>query len=93
MSGTTIIAQFSMSLSYNYLTASKLHLNKRSITNYNNAIIGVPLLFNGLGYCMVNANVYKELKPRLYAQFAPGANIHPGCKFAPGVYFGHVNGV
>ena len=24
---------------------------------------------------------------------SPGANIHPGCKFAPGVYFGHVNGV
>ena len=23
----------------------------------------------------------------------PGANIHPVCKFAPGVYFGHVNGV
>ena len=23
----------------------------------------------------------------------PGANIHPGCEFAPGVYFGHVNGV
>ena len=21
-----------------------------------------------------------------------GANIHSGCKFAPGVYFGHVNG-
>ena len=23
----------------------------------------------------------------------PGANIHPVCKFAPGVYFGHVNDV
>ena len=23
----------------------------------------------------------------------PGANIHLGCKFAHGVYFGHVNGV
>ena len=23
----------------------------------------------------------------------PGANIHRGCTFAPGVYFGHVNGV
>ena len=23
----------------------------------------------------------------------PGANIHRGCKFAPGVYFGHVYGV
>ena len=23
----------------------------------------------------------------------PGANIHLGCKFAPGVYFGHINGV
>ena len=23
----------------------------------------------------------------------PGANIHTGCKFAPGVYFGYVNGV
>ena len=22
----------------------------------------------------------------------PGANIHPGCKFAPGEYFGHING-
>ena len=32
------------------------------------------------------------LKPRSYAQYTPGANIHPGCKFAPGVYFGHVNG-
>ena len=32
-------------------------------------------------------------KPRSYAQYTPGANIHPGCKFAPGVYFGHVNGV
>ena len=23
----------------------------------------------------------------------PGANIHAGCTFAPGLYFGHVNGV
>ena len=23
----------------------------------------------------------------------PGANLHPGFKFAPRVYFGHVNGV
>ena len=23
----------------------------------------------------------------------PGVNLHPGCIFAPRVYFGHVNGV
>ena len=34
-----------------------------------------------------------DLKLGSYAQFAPGANLHPGCKFAPLVYFCHVNGV
>ena len=23
----------------------------------------------------------------------PSAKIHTGCKFAPGVYFGHINGI
>ena len=46
-----------------------------------------------LAVCMVNANVYKELKPLYMHNLHSGTNIHPGCKCAPGVYFCHVNGV
>ena len=45
-------------------------------------------VFNGHSIGSQASNVSNsgvKLKPRLYAQYTPGANIHPGCKFAPGV--------
>ena len=45
-------------------------------------------VFNGHSIGSQASNVSSsgvKLKPRLYAQYTPGANIHPGCKFAPGV--------
>ena len=39
------------------------------------------------------SHIHYRLKPHLKHIMHPGANIHSGCKFASGLYFGHANGV